>query len=150
MLLGGLWHGASFAFVLCHGAALIVNHGIRKILSKKSVAMWFVLPMGWALTQMTALLAWVPFRAETWADVGTIYSGFIRPLDMAGVETIAIPYALILLPILVDSFIVAPMHKKKVRRSSYPVLFWLFIGVIFALLLQIIPMEISSFIYFQF
>lgn len=76
MLLGGLWHGASWSFVVwgaVHGAALMLNHGFRGALEavcgKSSLARWdgsrVVRVGGWALTLLCVVIAWVFFRAET-------------------------------------------------------------------------------------
>ena len=75
MLLGGLWHGADWAFVLwggLHGSYLIVNHGYRKLAEKTALraiapAISFV---AWPLTFLAVALAWVPFRANglQWVD----------------------------------------------------------------------------------
>jgi D-alanyl-lipoteichoic acid acyltransferase DltB (MBOAT superfamily) len=62
MLLGGLWHGASWNFAIwggIHGVGLLVDHQWRRY--------WAALP-SWATQAMTLLLvifAWVPFRAST-------------------------------------------------------------------------------------
>ena len=61
MLLGGLWHGAAWGFVLwgaLHGAALSLEHALprpRPALLPPVVA--------WAATFLFVCLAWIPFRA---------------------------------------------------------------------------------------
>ncbi len=72
MLLGGLWHGASWTFVVwggLHGICLIINHGFRSVrrslghdLLKRNI-----LGEGtsWALTFSFIIFAWVIFRAES-------------------------------------------------------------------------------------
>jgi D-alanyl-lipoteichoic acid acyltransferase DltB (MBOAT superfamily) len=60
MLLGGLWHGAAWGFVLwggLHGAALTVEHALRGRGPR--------LPAGvaWLTTSVFVILAWIPFRA---------------------------------------------------------------------------------------
>ncbi len=73
MVLGGLWHGASWSFVLwgaLHGAYLVVNHAFRAAAEKTGrmerldrSKVFAVL--AWALTFIAAVIAWVFFRAET-------------------------------------------------------------------------------------
>lgn len=72
MVLGGLWHGASWAFVIwgaLHGAFLMVNHGFRAALPKPWLAAldrsrsWALL--SWGLTLTCVVVAWVFFRAHT-------------------------------------------------------------------------------------
>ena len=65
MLIGGLWHGAGWAFVLwggLHGLLLAVEHYCRARFPSVSLG-WVARP----LTLLTVLLLWVPFRTE---DVG--------------------------------------------------------------------------------
>lgn len=68
MLLGGLWHGAGWAFLLwggLHGIYLILNHGIHALKQKISfpqIPGSFVFARG--ITFLFVVLAWVPFRAE--------------------------------------------------------------------------------------
>jgi len=73
MILGGLWHGASWSFVLwgtLHGVYLILNHGIRACTqrlgwqSRLDRSRIYAL-IGWALTFFLTVLACVFFRAET-------------------------------------------------------------------------------------
>jgi len=62
MLLGGLWHGAGWTFVLwgvCHGCFLMINHLWRDL--KLSMPHWFAK----AFTLLAVIVAWVIFRAPT-------------------------------------------------------------------------------------
>jgi alginate O-acetyltransferase complex protein AlgI len=72
MLLGGLWHGASWTFIIwggMHGLGLAVNHGFRstRILFRHNPLK--VSPLGkvvsWALTFSFIIFAWVIFRADS-------------------------------------------------------------------------------------
>lgn len=73
MVLGGLWHGASWNFVLwgfMHGLALIVH----KVWSKRGIDLGShpaLKPVAWALTLGWVVAAWVPFRATTFGDTVT-------------------------------------------------------------------------------
>jgi len=65
MLLGGLWHGAGWTYVLwggMHGLFLCINHAwfaLRKKLSLKAMPK----PLAIVLTFAVVMVAWVPFRA---------------------------------------------------------------------------------------
>jgi alginate O-acetyltransferase complex protein AlgI len=72
MLLGGLWHGASWTFVVwggLHGLYLVMNHAWRWLTER------FDLPradrstvlsgLSWLLTFLAVVVAWVLFRAES-------------------------------------------------------------------------------------
>ena len=73
MVLGGLWHGASWNFILwgaLHGFYLGVNHAWRGFAGKspRLDAVRLSLPFsifGWALTFLSVIIAWVGFRAVT-------------------------------------------------------------------------------------
>ena len=59
MVLGGLWHGAAWGFVLwgfIHGSALVVENVFRGRISPPAWLKWF-------LTFHLVVLAWIPFRA---------------------------------------------------------------------------------------
>ncbi|MCP5286924.1 MAG: MBOAT family protein [Burkholderiaceae bacterium] len=73
MVLGGLWHGASWSFVLwgaLHGAYLMVNHAFRAMTDRlgwtagldRSRAFAVV---AWGLTMLSVVGAWVFFRAQS-------------------------------------------------------------------------------------
>jgi len=67
MLLGGLWHGAGWTFVLwggLHGLYLIINHGWRKLFPVIEPSRLRKL-FGWVVTMLVVVIAWVPFRAES-------------------------------------------------------------------------------------
>ena len=73
MVLGGLWHGASWSFVLwgaMHGVYLMVNHAFRALTEKLGwraaldASAAFRL-LAWSLTFLSVVAAWVLFRAET-------------------------------------------------------------------------------------
>ncbi len=77
MLLGGLWHGAAWTFVVwggLHGAALAVNHlwgqtGVR-----------LPRPIAWLLTLVFVMGCWVLFRAPDFATAGSVLA------SMAGLK----------------------------------------------------------------
>lgn len=69
MLLGGLWHGASWNFVIwggIHGFALAVNrwydHADLPAIVRKTVSS---VPVAWSLTMLVVFVAWIFFRADT-------------------------------------------------------------------------------------
>ncbi len=67
MLLGGLWHGADWTFLLwggLHGFYLILNHGWRAIFNNKKTTRLGTF-FAWAITFLAVVVSWVPFRAES-------------------------------------------------------------------------------------
>lgn len=96
MLLGGLWHGASWTFVLwggLHGGYLIVNHAwlalgnrlpmLRRLMATRSGKVVAV-----ALTFLAVVVGWVFFRAPNEMAAVTLLRG------MAGRNGIALPEGL--------------------------------------------------------
>ncbi len=73
MVLGGLWHGAGWTFVLwgtLHGGYLMVNHAFRAAAQQLGIAERLdrsraFAAASWALTFLCVVVAWVFFRAET-------------------------------------------------------------------------------------
>jgi alginate O-acetyltransferase complex protein AlgI len=95
MLLGGLWHGAGWPFVLwgaLHGTYLVANHLWRAA----------KLRLGWhagestrlsllaagGLTFFAVVVAWVPFRALSLAQAGDVLAG------MVGLNGLGVPKSL--------------------------------------------------------
>ncbi|MCB5943562.1 MBOAT family protein [Acidocella sp. KAb 2-4] len=72
MLLGGLWHGAAWRFLLWGGL-----HGVYLVLHGWAGRLRLRLPvrLGWALTLFCVLLAWVPFRAAGFGAAMAFYKG---------------------------------------------------------------------------
>jgi alginate O-acetyltransferase complex protein AlgI len=76
MILGGLWHGAGFTFVIwgaLHGSFLIINHQWSR-LTQRRPALASIVKVRWyrfaalGLTQLAVVFAWVFFRADTFDE----------------------------------------------------------------------------------
>lgn len=87
MLLGGLWHGAGWNFVLwgaLHGSYLIVNHlwnaSALRGAARAALPASFYSFLSWCLTMLAVIVAWVFFRAETFNG------GLIMLQSMAGLS----------------------------------------------------------------
>ena len=92
MLLGGLWHGAEWTFVLwggLHGFYLVVNHAWRRIKALSGIVFHHVLfgTVSRLLTFFAVVIGWVFFRA---ADVSAAmlmlksmfgFGGVVWPID---------------------------------------------------------------------
>jgi D-alanyl-lipoteichoic acid acyltransferase DltB (MBOAT superfamily) len=73
MLIGGLWHGAGWTFVVwggLHGLYLLVAH-LWRALGPLPVQRW----LGWALTLAGVMVAWILFRASNLATAHNLLSG---------------------------------------------------------------------------
>ena len=70
MLLGGLWHGAGWGFIIwggLHGSYLIVNHALQRLTAtvQHQLGRRLLNFGGWALTFLGVVFGWVFFRATT-------------------------------------------------------------------------------------
>jgi alginate O-acetyltransferase complex protein AlgI len=71
MLLGGLWHGAAWPFVVwggLHGVYLAINHAFAALMSRLAPGLRQRLGyrmLAWGTTLLAVIVAWVFFRAES-------------------------------------------------------------------------------------
>ena len=90
MLLGGLWHGAGWTFVFwggLHGAYLMINHAWRSYgggLRKGLVTVPGYQLFSWGLCFLAVLIAWVFFRAETFAGAQTMLNAMAQLSELPG------------------------------------------------------------------
>jgi len=159
MLLGGLWHGASWNYLLwggVHGGALCLNHFWRRLTAEK-----IILPtaVSWILTQAVVFLCWIPFRATTWSDTLFIFHQFkigifelistIAQLHFPLIQT-PLAWPLLLLPLFFDMTFNGSLVLKKRWEWDSPTA--LCAAITLALLCGILFMHCGTtkFIYFQF
>src|SRR6185295_4002217 len=99
MLLGGLWHGAAWNFVIwggLHGIYLCINHLWRAWRGDAQTSM-LVKVLSWAVTFFAVVIAWVFFRTKTaagaWQMLGSLFGfeagssayaspGILRVMDL--------------------------------------------------------------------
>ncbi len=79
MLLGGLWHGAGWTFILwggLHGTYLVINHGWQKLYktNRKSKLGSF---SAWTITMLAVIVSWVPFRATSIEATSSILTSML-------------------------------------------------------------------------
>jgi alginate O-acetyltransferase complex protein AlgI len=169
MLLGGLWHGAGWTFVIwggLHGFYLVVNHSFRKL----KVSLPKVI--SWSLTFFAVVVAWVFFRAES------VYSAWNLISTMSGLNGVvfALPFAITskllflqlgginlkiaqyfssakifaLIPLLILICILAKNSNQLFSDEFNPSFKWAVIIGIFMLGTLLNLSEVSEFLYFQF
>lgn len=174
MLLGGLWHGASWNFVIwggLHGSYLVINHAYRRW--KPGPESQSSRIFGWLLTFLAVVFAWVFFRAGTidgaWLMIKTMLG--LKRLDMP--EESFLPALVLLIPLLgicalapnvysllrsYDPGLYPDWFKPKLREMgearSWPLSFTggIICGLMFMLaLIMISQLSLESeFLYFQF
>jgi len=147
MLLGGLWHGAAWGFVLwgaIYGVALVVEHALRR----RGVTAPALLR--WAIVFTVVVLAWVPFRARNldlaWA--------FLERLVVPGPATLWSPAPLIIIAIVFGLQVLPERPLERLRLAierSNPVTLGLGLAVSVMLIAATVPGgAVPPFIYFQF
>jgi len=162
-VLGGLWHGAAWTFVIwgvLHGFALIAHREIQRFLcwlgfketpkgEKPSAANRVLMVLGAFLTFYWVCIAWVFFRAATFKAALHTLNGFVL-FRSSGTTSFSIACVLSLLGLIVIHFIA---YQKTFKGWWQRIAVWQFAivcGVIVASALPWTPMRYQPFIYFQF
>jgi alginate O-acetyltransferase complex protein AlgI len=156
MVLGGLWHGASWNFVLwgfMHGLALIVHKFWKKTgidLGAHPVAR----PVAWLLTLGWVFAAWVPFRAVNFNDTLTTLKALVG-IPAAGAGTLvgqgaAVLWLMIALLLLAHWLTHATRLVSERWRLVGAHTYAFCYGIAWALVLTLKSTDYAPFIYFQF
>ncbi len=158
MLLGGLWHGASWNFIIwgaLHGSALILQRQITPHSTRLLVRLGRVPNFLWACVGRTAtltvvLVGWVFFRAQGLGNA-THFLTRIARWDTSGIRTLSpqiltacAVLTLIHLTIQRDRDWVAEIPERSIAYRILAYAFLLFCIVAFG------ASDSSAFIYFQF
>ncbi|MFB2936419.1 MBOAT family protein [Aerosakkonemataceae cyanobacterium BLCC-F154] len=168
MLLGGLWHGAGWTFIIwgvLHGMYLSINHWWKlhgKALPKS---------LGWTITFLAVVVSWVFFRARNAADAwqilqtmigtkGIVISsnyeslfGWLSPIGVKFSQTF--PYlkgggeSLIVIAALLVCVTVLP-NTNQMLQWFKPNLLWVVSLTTIAALCLLSLNRVSEFLYFQF
>jgi len=89
-VLGGLWHGASWMFVVwgaLHGGALVIHR------LWKQLGLSMPNPVAWLVTFLFINVTWVFFRATSVADAMTILKGLVDFKSISATPVASIPTA---------------------------------------------------------
>jgi alginate O-acetyltransferase complex protein AlgI len=156
MLLGGLWHGASWTFVIwggLHGVYLVLERGVRRLSPWRDGGSAIVQAPVALLTFLLVCVAWVFFRAHSFAkafDVAAALFGSVsedagRVLKPeAAVISIGVTVALLSIHWL--------MREATITQLAKRVPWWVRSLALAAMLIGIAGLsgEDRAFIYFQF
>jgi alginate O-acetyltransferase complex protein AlgI len=152
MLLGGLWHGASWNFVLwggLHGSALALHKLYLDRMKPSVKPSGLATGLGWFATFIFVLTAWVPFRSAKWDTTLTILHklyGFSTDYQIEW-NSNCLLYAVPVL--LLCDWGTSQWHRNRrfhLSKFSHQVAF--FFGCF--MILAFSPSSSSPFIYFQF
>lgn len=159
MLLGGLWHGASWAFVVwggLHGLALVLHRIYTSSAAKRRLASLparLRLGSAWLSTQLFVLLSWIPFRLNEVGEALEVLSAFAGIRESTAAPRIGSAWILLILPVLADTFALAALDRKRTEApedGAAPLACYVILGALFAVALVLIPIQTEPFIYFQF
>ena len=143
-LVSGLWHGASWLFVLwgaVHGAALVIQRVWSKVLHCKMPSLPAKL-----LTFLFVCTAWVLFRAENMKQAHNVYRGMFMP-DKLG----HLPDTRFLLMFAVSAVILIFLPTASSRVDKFrPTILNLIIALALLVSSMFLFVKTSPFIYFNF
>ncbi len=147
MLLGGLWHGAAWTFVVwggLHGAALAIAH----LWGRAGLRLPAIL--GWAMTLLFVTLCWVLFRAPDFRTAGDILASMAGAYGPGAISLTREALAALLIGGAVA--VIGPTSQAAVFAPARPIPFSAApIGVALAFLVILIGGRLPNvFIYFQF
>jgi alginate O-acetyltransferase complex protein AlgI len=153
MLLGGLWHGAAWTFVIwgaLHGIYLVVERLLKnKINIKINAFNGIVLAL---LTYTLVNFTWVFFRARELSTAKNMISSmlFMNPEGSKILQNFDVLKVLILISLLfICHWVMRNTSMKNLSKKTHPTV----LGIIWAILLFLIIISQGSgeqFIYFQF
>jgi alginate O-acetyltransferase complex protein AlgI len=139
MLLGGLWHGAGWTYVIwggLHGLYLAINHLWRTIAPERPTSRWYRLACG-LLTFAVVVVAWVFFRSPDVETALRIQAGLIGAnglgLDLTTIKaalshlpefghsnTFLIPVALAIIWLMPNTQELVPLASGRARHPDLP------------------------------
>lgn len=157
MLLGGLWHGASWNFVIwggLHGIALITHklfnkHYSGRLIFKNSLYTY----LSWLVTMVYVMVAWVFFRAQTLGDSMLILKKmfvFDNSMKYSIPNEFIILLAIILLGHYMGKKYFSKIESKNQHVFSSPYFQAVLFGFVIFLVLLFGNNDNKAFIYFQF
>jgi D-alanyl-lipoteichoic acid acyltransferase DltB (MBOAT superfamily) len=160
MVIGGLWHGASWNFIFwggLHGAALIGNHLWRNL-----TARWGILTpaiIGQTATLLIVVWAWVPFRAHSLAAALSIWHDMLGLSGLFGAVTwneIIVLFGLSAIALLTPNTAQLFLDEKR-QRPAFSGLRWrssmawsIALGAALGIAISSSFTHPSAFLYFRF
>jgi D-alanyl-lipoteichoic acid acyltransferase DltB (MBOAT superfamily) len=149
MLLGGLWHGASWNFVIwggIHGIMLSIEKFLMKVtpalFESKNKLLLFV---RWFITFHLVILAWIFFRTSTLSSAFTVFRTLTNFSDSEFLLQARIPF------VLISLIFIAAIFREKIYKFIFSSkVAYSFTAFILFYLWLTMGKNSNSFIYFQF
>lgn len=156
MLLGGLWHGAAWNFVLWglwHGAGLALHRACESRLHRSNPRRFpppWRAGLAWLVTMLFVFYGWLLFRAKSLEHVVSLTTALANPALPPWTGSFALSLALFTLPLVAIEFwqhrtrnLLAPLRLRPIWRM-------LLQGILIYAIALFWTREKASFIYFQF
>ncbi len=161
MVLGGLWHGAAWTFVIwgaIHGVALAIERlfselSSRRIRAKSGRGTSFQ-PLQWFATFHIVCLAWIFFRAGSLSHALDFLEGLV--LAQQSGSTLKTTEIAVVILIIIGALVLQLVPRDIGDRlrlflsRQHPVGQGAMLGAWLALVVALGPQGVSPFIYFQF
>ena len=157
MLVGGLWHGAAWKFVIwggMHGVGLIVHKALRPWLDRIP-DIWPVKAASWTLTMAYVSFLFIFFRAASFEDAWLIIRNIFGNFDIAYLA----PFVRVRYVWLIFVAMIIAVHSLPTRwinaagdwfvRAPFGAKLAVFIIAV-QLVVQFMSEDVMPFIYFQF
>jgi alginate O-acetyltransferase complex protein AlgI len=137
----GLWHGASFNFViwgLLHGLFLVLERFVAhtfKVIKNTIIGRFlgFIWPIfGWLITISFVFITWIFFRSNTLTDAFQILVTLLNPANLVTIASPPHSFFVIMLTFVMThiplSKLIDAMHTEKIRSSFRLIIAgWLFV-----------------------
>jgi alginate O-acetyltransferase complex protein AlgI len=156
MLLGGLWHGASWTFVFwgaLHGIGLVVHHAYAAAVELRRRPNSLILSsifsvMSILTTFLWVSCAWIFFRASTFEHAAGVFNAFTRlsPPTLMSWQW----FALLMSALIVAHVTTYRIKLEGIANGLRDWLFALLYGSAVAMALPFVNVKVVPFIYFQF
>jgi D-alanyl-lipoteichoic acid acyltransferase DltB (MBOAT superfamily) len=150
----GFWHGANWTFIFwgVYHATMIYFERLLEPL-RKGIFKNYPAFLGWAITLPLAMLAWIPFRAQSMTSAFSMYGKLFNPSAYTFIamreNTYIITFLLLVLTLgthLIIKFIKPKLDNFRLPYIAFSVLKYTVVIVLVFTFLR----PISQFIYFQF
>lgn len=157
MLLGGLWHGASWRFVLwgaMHGAALALEKLIKPLIDPAK-KYWLFKIGAWFLSFHFVAFCWIYFRAHSFESANQLIAQIGLNMDFSLIPTVITGYWKVFLLMGIGYLIhFYPPKLEAWMKQQFIKIHWALQSVLLAffiwIVIQMAGTEIHPFIYFQF
>ncbi len=167
MTLGGLWHGASWSFMvwgLLHGVALVIHRQFVRLTEKWANLKSFFAGKIWhffsiLLTFHVVCIGWVFFRVH---EIGTAF-GIVKKMVIFNFSSLKhlifftldypliVPCVVVMVALLMlCNFPVSWLNQRKIFQNAPPLAKAVFSFLLIVLIISLLPDHSEPFIYFQF